>query len=48
MDGPRSAWMNTTHDWSADVDLEHLGRVRLDPHRYAPGGTVHLVLEVVA
>lgn len=40
--------MNTTHDWAAEVDLEHLELVRRDPGRYAPGGVTHLVLEVVA
>ena len=39
---------NTTHDWSAAVDHEHLSQVRIDPERYAPGGVVHLLLEVIA
>ena len=36
---------NTTHDWSAGVDLEHLEHARRTP---VPGGTNHLVLEVLA
>jgi DNA gyrase subunit B len=44
---PRSAWVNTTHDWSAVVDYGHLRQVQIHPERYAPGGRVHLLLEVV-
>lgn len=39
---------NTTHDWSASVDREHLAAIRRDPARFAPGGPVHLLLEVLA
>jgi DNA gyrase subunit B len=41
-------WKNTTHDWSRDVDVAHLERIRHDPARFAPGGVTHLVLEVLA
>lgn len=41
-------WVNTTHDWAADVDQVHLADIRSDPGAYAPGGLLHLVLEVVA
>ncbi|HWO68277.1 MAG TPA: ATP-binding protein [Umezawaea sp.] len=36
---------NTTHDWAAGVDREHLEHARRRP---VPGGTTHLVLEVLA
>lgn len=41
-------WINTTHDWAASVDRDHLGAIRADVDRYAPGGVLHLVLEVLA
>ncbi|MBB4910052.1 ATP-binding protein [Actinophytocola algeriensis] len=41
-------WQNTTHDWSSDVAVAHLERIRLDPATFAPGGVTHLVLEVLA
>ena len=41
-------WINTTHDWAASVDRNHLGAIRADVDRYAPGGVLHLVLEVLA
>lgn len=45
----RSDWVTTTHDWSHDVDHEHLAEVR---HRLgrpdAAGGRRHLILEVLA
>ena len=44
----RADWVNTTHDWAESVDREHLARIRGDVERYAPGGLLHLVLEVVA
>lgn len=44
----RTPWRNTTHDWAASVDLDHLARIRREPARFAPGGRRHLVLEVVA
>ncbi|WP_426512695.1 hypothetical protein ACPPVO_19900 [Dactylosporangium sp. McL0621] len=37
-----------THAWERDVDAGHLAAVRARPEEYAPGGLVHLVLEVVA
>lgn len=40
--------LGATHDWSQDVDPEHLQRIQRDPERYAPGGVPHLVLEVLA
>lgn len=41
-------WVNTTHDWAASVDRAHLSAIRADADRYAPGGVLHLVLEVLA
>ena len=41
-------WRNTTHDWASTVDAEHLSQIRADPAAYAPGGVLHLVLEVAA
>ena len=41
-------WSNTTHDWTRDLDLGHLLRIRRQPTRFASGGVLHLVLEVVA
>ncbi|MBO1414332.1 ATP-binding protein [Streptomyces sp. FH025] len=48
MDGTRASWTNTTHDWAAAVDADHLARIRRDPAGFAPGGVRHLVLEVLA
>jgi topoisomerase-4 subunit B len=44
----RVRWQNTTHDWASTVDAEHLATVRQRPARFAPGGVVHLILEVIA
>ena len=44
----RTPWRNTTHDWTRTVDAEHLSQIRADPATFAPGGVLHLVLEVVA
>ncbi|WP_202872836.1 hypothetical protein [Kribbella capetownensis] len=44
----RADWVNTTHDWAGSVDREHLAQIRGDVGRYAPGGLLHLVQEVVA
>ncbi|MFF4398767.1 ATP-binding protein [Streptomyces sp. NPDC001480] len=44
----RSSWVNTTHDWSGVVDLDHLASVRHAPEEFAPGGPWHLLLEVLA
>lgn len=41
-------WVTTTHDWAVTVDLAHLEAIRRDPAAYAPGGALHLVLEVMA
>lgn len=43
----RADWINTTHDWAGSVDQAHLDMIRADPDRYAPGGVLHLVLEVL-
>ncbi|MEU8224409.1 hypothetical protein [Kribbella sp. NPDC048915] len=43
-----TGWINTTHDWAASVDERHLAKIRANPDRYAPGGVLHLVLEVLA
>lgn len=48
MDSARLEWVNTTHDWSAVVDHDHLHQIRAHPEEYAPGGPVHLLLEVIA
>ena len=41
-------WRNTTHDWTSAVDAEHLSEIRDRPTRFAPGGVLHLILEVIA
>ena len=41
-------WDNTTHDWASTVDTAHLSAIRDRPALYAPGGVLHLILEVVA
>ncbi len=48
MTNPRADWVNTTHDWAGTVDQDHLEQIRSDPDQYAPGGMIHLVLEVIA
>ncbi|MGH1563123.1 hypothetical protein [Mumia sp. DW29H23] len=48
MDEPDGGWRNTTHDWRRGVDVSHLEAVRASASAYAPGGTLHLVLEVLA
>ncbi|MFI2641713.1 ATP-binding protein [Streptomyces sp. NPDC018610] len=48
MDVSKGSWVNTTHDWSSAVDPEHLALIRRGPREFAPGGTWHLVLEVLA
>ena len=40
--------VNTTHDWAASVDHEHLAQVRQQLARYAPTGVGHLILDVLA
>ncbi|GAA1629638.1 ATP-binding protein [Georgenia ruanii] len=42
------SWVNTTHDWAAGVDRAHLAAIRRAPDAHAPGGALHLVLEVLA
>lgn len=45
----RATWITTTHDWSLDVDRDHLKAVRDELARPgAAGGTRHLILEVLA
>jgi topoisomerase IV subunit B len=39
---------STTHDWMVLVDREHLAHIRQQPAAFAPGGILHLVLEVIA
>ena len=41
-------WRNTTHDWGSELDVRHLERIRQGPAEFAPGGVVHLALEVLA
>ena len=48
MQSSTTPWHNTTHDWASTVDAEHLAAVRRRPAVFAPGGTLHLVLEVIA
>ncbi|WP_433163369.1 hypothetical protein [Kribbella sp. CA-247076] len=48
MTNQRADWVNTTHDWAGTVDQEHLELVRSDAERFAAGGLLHLVLEVIA
>ncbi|MFJ8884526.1 ATP-binding protein [Streptomyces sp. NPDC102402] len=48
MDTPRASWLNTTHDWASTVDLDHLDHIRKNSAAFAPGGILHLILEVVA
>lgn len=43
-----AGWQVSTHEWAVQVDREHLDHVRAHPGRYAPGGWVHLVCEVLA
>ncbi len=44
----RSSWRVTTHDWTRDVDLEHLAALRDRLGNAAAGGRRHLILEVLA
>ncbi|MQA03734.1 MAG: ATP-binding protein [Streptosporangiales bacterium] len=48
MTGSPRTWRNTTHDWTRELDAGHLAQIRAAPASYAPGGVVHLVLEVLA
>ncbi len=41
-------WRNTTHDWVSTVDMEHLAHVRRHATSFATGGSLHLILEVLA
>lgn len=43
-----TSWRNTTHDWTRDLDVEHLKQIRRDPTAFAPSGAVHLIVEVLA
>lgn len=40
--------MSASHDWSAAVDRDHLAHIRRHAAEFAPGGVLHLVLEVLA
>ncbi len=42
------AWANTTHDWQASVDRDHLLLIAGQPSAFAPGGARHLLHEVLA
>ena len=44
----RGSWVNTTHDWSSAVDLDHLASIRQAAEEFAPRGAWHLLLEVLA
>ena len=43
-----ASWRNTTHDWTRDLDVEHLEQIRRNPTAFAPSGAVHLIFEVLA
>jgi DNA gyrase subunit B len=38
----------TTHDWAKEHDAGHIEHIRRQPADFAPGGALHLVLEVLA
>ena len=44
----RATWVATTHDWSSDLDRDHLAEIRSRPAHYGAGGRRHLILEVLA
>lgn len=45
----RSSWSATTHDWSRDVDVDHLASLRAELSLPGvAGGIRHLILEVLA
>jgi DNA gyrase subunit B len=48
VDVSRASWVNTTHDWSGVVDVDHLAHIGQSPAEFAPDGPWHLVLEVLA
>ncbi|MFH8406996.1 ATP-binding protein [Streptomyces sp. NPDC018019] len=48
MENFRRSWVNTTHDWSAHVDVAHLARIQQNPDEFTPGRPWHLLLEVLA
>ncbi len=48
MDHSTTPRRNTTHDWASIVDAQHLAAVRQRPAVFAPGGALHLILEVIA
>lgn len=44
----RAEWNATTHEWSRDVDIEHLLGIRASRSEYEAGGVRHQILEVLA
>lgn len=44
----RTTWTVTTHDWSRDLDLEHLAELRAQATAHGTGGRRHMILEVLA
>ena len=48
MTSERAGWAVTTHDWSKDLDSEHLAQVRDRADHFAAGGRRHMILEVLA
>lgn len=44
----RAEWSATTHEWSRDVDVEHLHSIRASRRAYEAGGVRHQILEVLA
>jgi hypothetical protein len=43
-----AAWKTTTHDSAQPLDLGHVDEIPREPETFAPGGALHLVLEVLA
>lgn len=44
----QASWAVTTHDWSKDVDADHLAQIRHHADLYGAGGRRHMILEVLA
>ena len=48
MTKPAADEPTTTHDWAKEHDAGHIEHIRRQPADFAPGGALHLVLEVLA
>lgn len=44
----RRTWTVTTHDWSKDLEEQHLAEIRSRSDVYGAGGRRHMLLEVLA